>query len=244
MCTCVRILVIDLMPVHCATKGYIESDQLLDKIFYQFILIFFRFTQSGNLAMHQRVHTGEKPFPCSECNQNFASAFQLKVHFHKHTGVRPEQKAMCQVCGKKCTNNGELKVHMRSHTGERPYPCSFCSKRFLMHTHVVVHQRIHTGEKPYLCNVCNKAFATSTMLKKHTYVHTGEKNYSCTLCGKKFSQPGARNTHEKVHFKPKKRTDKKNGSNQILCDKETENGGEGSIDFATLGLDTVQSDNN
>jgi uncharacterized Zn-finger protein len=40
-------------------------------------------------ALHARVHSGEKPFPCTQCNFRAKQNGQLVVHMRIHTGEKP-----------------------------------------------------------------------------------------------------------------------------------------------------------
>uniref|UniRef100_A0A161MEG6 Zinc finger protein 513 n=1 Tax=Triatoma infestans TaxID=30076 RepID=A0A161MEG6_TRIIF len=65
-----------------------------------------------------RIHTGEKPYKCSECNYSSVRSQNLKEHLRIHTGEKPYK---CSECNYSCAINGRLKRHMRRHTAGKPY---------------------------------------------------------------------------------------------------------------------------
>ncbi|KAK2817287.1 hypothetical protein Q5P01_025478 [Channa striata] len=61
------------------------------------------------LKMHQRYHTGDKPYACTCCSKRFVSKDKLNVHMRIHTGERPYS---CPHCGQTFTQTGDRNRHI------------------------------------------------------------------------------------------------------------------------------------
>uniref|UniRef100_A0A2K6K9X1 Zinc finger protein 785 n=1 Tax=Rhinopithecus bieti TaxID=61621 RepID=A0A2K6K9X1_RHIBE len=150
------------------------------------------FSYPSLLASHQRLHSGERPFPGGQCQARFSQRRYLLQHQFIHTGEKPYP---CPDCGRHFRQRGSLAIHRRAYTRKKPYACSDCKSRFT-YSYLL---RKHTGEKPYSCPDCSLRFAYTSLLAIHRCTHTGEKPYPCPDWGLRFTDSSLLRSHRRIH---------------------------------------------
>lgn len=175
------------------------------------------FKFQSQFVIHQRVHTGERPYQCPECDKAFSKNSNLNLHLKTHRKNDGSQK--CQICRRRFPCS-EYEDHVKSHalkweieqnseaslhgttfiptstptSAEPGIPdvklekvCQYCGKTFRFQSALIRHVRIHTGEKPFKCDICGKAFGQAYFLRVHELTHWSVKRYNCTRCEKSFA---------------------------------------------------------
>lgn len=120
-----------VQQVHSAPKAPQEKIHLCD-------ICGMGFAKKNKMVVHQRVHTGVKPYHCRYCDKSFSKSGERNCHERIHTGERPYS---CEYCGKAFRQSAPFKVHIRTHTGERPYVCNICTKGFTTNQGLKLHKK-------------------------------------------------------------------------------------------------------
>nr|XP_046264022.1 zinc finger and BTB domain-containing protein 41 [Scatophagus argus] len=154
------------------------------------------FTRRPHLQEHMILHTQDRPFKCSFCDEYFKSRFARLKHQEKyHLGPFP-----CEICGRQFNDTGNRKRHIEcTHGGKRKWTCFVCGKSVRERTTLKEHLRIHSGEKPHLCSICGQSFRHGSSYRLHLRVHHDDKRYECDECGKTFIRHDHLTKHQKIH---------------------------------------------
>ena len=135
------------------------------------------FTQKTNLLIHERSHTGQKPFKCDLCSQTY----RLECHLEKHRFKDHNNPYhMCDLCGK-----GFIKFKFK--------------RAWYYHQKKCGKEMSKKEPKNYNCQFCEKVFPKKDACNRHMKSHTKQKDFVCSECGKEYADKRNLLTHSSSH---------------------------------------------
>ncbi|XP_052871727.1 zinc finger protein 177-like [Anopheles cruzii] len=97
------------------------------------------YSTQSTLRLHERTHTGERPFVCAVCNKSYKTASLRTAHMESHIEGKTFE---CGICGKFLQTGMSYRNHIRRHREERCHGCDVCDKKFYTKYSLRVHQEM------------------------------------------------------------------------------------------------------
>lgn len=98
------------------------------------------FRRKGDLQIHDRKHSGLRPFECQICQKMFKSKSNLSKHLEVHSGVK---RFHCTECEKMFSTLSNLQSHQITHSGQKEFECHICLKHFSLKGNLTKHIKKH-----------------------------------------------------------------------------------------------------
>ena len=164
------------------------------------------FKRKHYLAVHKRMHTGERPYPCVACSKRFRQDCHLRVHMSK---VHPHEYQVmlsrepvtykCKFCDKVYKRIHLLKLHEKTHDveeyGESP------ETSLVNQNDQQPSAKASSTKTPQTLPVSPKKSLIKPSIKKNpqTYRASRVRPFACPVCPKAFKLKQHLTSHERVH---------------------------------------------
>ncbi|XP_067627746.1 uncharacterized protein [Eurosta solidaginis] len=163
------------------------------------------FIYIDNMLKHIRKHVEntktveetEKDLKCYECNQNFTSTTEYKLHLDKHP--KGDCPYACEECGNRYKDMAKRNAHQRGH--KIRYPCELCPAILTNRTTFKNHVNSHKGIYEYICEWCGRPFVSRNKWWQHVkFAHMGHG--LCKICNREYKKASILQKHLRNLHRP------------------------------------------
>ena len=151
------------------------------------------------MEVHARIHTGESPYHCTVCEDEFCLKVFLDEHLFKVHGIRGDIRHFCDTCGKGFPSSGRLREHSKTHLEKDntfKFTCELCGDEFVHAYTFRAHKNRH--DKKFECEICDKIFGVRKWFEQHMRRHDGIKDFKCYVCKKEYTSMRSLRMHKEI----------------------------------------------
>ena len=182
-------------------------------------------SSNSSLKRHNLLHTGERPFKCSLCDNSFTQPHHRLNHELGHWAiVGPSQGQGVgsslphrRVYGGSVSSTASVSSSSPENEHERVLKCKHCDQTFSTLRGLREHLTIHDSNRQIACSVCGMRFLKQAHCSIHMQIHSPSRRISCPYCGKKIDRSERFEKHVLQHRIKKVLTNQLSQQARYVC---------------------------